>query len=100
MHQTHIDRTETGSKIPAPREPATPHGVCSSVRRAQAWTALDKARSQYAPRILAAAEDAVQTHYRPVARAIATDAGPAYGLSDAQAEQLADRGLTKAIRDC
>jgi hypothetical protein len=42
----------------------------------------------------------VFTHHRPVARTIATDAAPAYGLSDVQAEQLADRGLAKAIRDC
>ena len=100
MQQTHSDRADTGSKVPGPREPSVSQTAGSSVRRQHVWTALDKARAQYAPRILAAAEEAVFTHYRPVARAIATDLAPAYGLSDGQAEQLADRGLAKAIRDC
>jgi len=100
MQQTQLDRIVTGSKVPAPRDPSAPKDACPSVRRQQVWIALHKARAQYAPRILAAAEDAVRTHYGPVARAIATEAAPAYGLSDEQAEQLADRGLDKAVSHC
>ena len=99
MQQAHIDRTVTGSKIPGPRDPSVPQAACSSGRRQHVWSAWTR-RGPSTPPHPSGAEEAVFTHHRPVARTIATDAAPAYGLSDGQAEQLADRGLAKAIRDC
>lgn len=95
-----IVRHVTGSTIPAPRDSSVSQAAYPPARWQQVWTALGKARAQYAPRVLAAAEDAVHMQYQPTARAIATNDAPAYGLSNQQAELLADRGLAKAIRDC
>jgi len=100
MQQTHVDRTAAGAVIPAPRNFSAPQAPGFPVRWLRVWTALGKARAQYDPRILAAAEDDVLVLYRPVARSIAAKAAPAQGLSDKQAERLADRGLVKAIRNC
>ena len=100
MQQTHIDRAMTGSMTPAARDLSAPQAACPSATWQQVWTALGKARAQYDPRILAAAEDAVLTLYQPIARGIASTAASARRLSNQQAEQLADRGLAKAIRDC
>lgn len=68
------------------------------------WDALIRARADYAPRVLAAAEDAVFRWYLPLARAVA--AGPAVDLVDpVVVEQAAELGLAQAVlgwrqRDC
>jgi hypothetical protein len=100
MQQTQTGRLVSSPTRAASRELSAAQAVCPSVRSHQVWTALGKARAQYAPRVLAAAQDAVHTHYQPIARVFATKVAPAHGLSNQQAEQLADRGLSKAIRDC
>jgi hypothetical protein len=60
------------------------------------WDALAWARADYAPRVLAEAEDAVFRWYLPVARSLAT--GPAVIAVDPVAvEQAAELGLAQAV---
>jgi hypothetical protein len=60
------------------------------------WDALARARSEYAPRVLAAAEDAVFRWYLLLARSLA--AGPAAGAVDPVAvRQAAELGLAQAV---
>jgi len=60
------------------------------------WDALARARADYAPRVLAEAEDAVFRWYLPVARSLAT--GPAVTAVDPVAvEQAAELGLAQAV---
>jgi hypothetical protein len=60
------------------------------------WDALARARADYAPRVLAAAEDAVFRWYLPLARSLA--AGPAVAAVDPVAVgQAAELGLAQAV---
>jgi hypothetical protein len=60
------------------------------------WDAVARARADYAPRVLAEAQEAVFRWYLPVARSLA--AGPAVVAVDAVAvEQAAELGLAQAV---
>ena len=60
------------------------------------WNALARARADYAPRVLAAAEDAVFRWYLPLARTLAS--GAAGTAADPIAvEQAAELGLAQAV---
>jgi hypothetical protein len=60
------------------------------------WTALARARADYAPRVLAEAEDAVFRWYLPLARELS--AGPCHAAKDPIAvEQAAELGLAQAV---
>ncbi len=60
------------------------------------WDALARARANYSPRVLAAAEDAVFRWYLPLARSLAT--GPGMRAVDPIAvEQAAELGLAQAV---
>ena len=62
------------------------------------WDALIRARADYAPRILAAAEDAVFRFYLPLARTLA-GAPATRGVDPTEAEQAAEVGLAQAVLD-
>jgi len=60
------------------------------------WAALTRAREEYSPRVLAAAEDAVFRWYLPLARSMSTDqAGTA--VDPIAIEQAAELGLAQAV---
>ena len=60
------------------------------------WDALARARANYSPRVLAAAEDAVFRWYLPLARSMSTDqAGTA--VDPIAIEQAAELGLAQAV---
>jgi hypothetical protein len=87
---------------PAQQGPATTAEGCfrddvNAAAEAQwLWAALTRARAEYSPRVLAAAEDAVFRWYLPLARSLST--GPAVTAVDPVAvEQTAELGLAQAV---
>jgi hypothetical protein len=62
------------------------------------WDTLIRARADFAPRILAAAEDAVFRFYLPLARTLA-GAPATRGVDPTEAEQAAEVGLAQAVLD-
>jgi len=87
---------------PAQQGPATTAEGCfrddvNAAAEAQwLWAALTRAREEYSPRVLAAAEDAVFRWYLPLARSLST--GPAGTAVDPIGiQQAAELGLAQAV---
>ena len=60
------------------------------------WDALTRARAEYAPLVLAAAEEAVFRFYLPLAQTLASTVAPR-GVDRVEAEQAADVALAQAV---
>jgi len=60
------------------------------------WDALTRARAEYAPMVLASAEEAVVRFYRPLAQTLARAASPRW-LERVKAEQAASVALARAV---
>ena len=60
------------------------------------WDALTRARAEYAPLVLAAAEEAVFRFYLPLAKTLASTVAPR-GVDRVEAEQAADVALAQAV---